>query len=142
MQEFGLKPSTANLEELGLKNLKSVYWNLSPEELVEHSIKKGIFSVINFVLPTRTKDALLLCQPGQRRRNRPFLWAFRYCKTTLSADLNRMLIGDDEHAWGGGEVFNFESGCYAKTIDLTPEKEPDIFKAGPVGDSAFLFPVN
>lgn len=42
MQEFGLKPSTANLEEVGLKNLKSVYWNLSPEELVEHSISKGM----------------------------------------------------------------------------------------------------
>ena len=42
MQEFGLKPSTANLEEVGLKKLKSVYWNLSPEELVEHSISKGM----------------------------------------------------------------------------------------------------
>ena len=42
MQEFGLKPSTANLEEIGLKNIKSVYWNLSPEELIEHAIKKGM----------------------------------------------------------------------------------------------------
>src|SRR5690349_752510 len=42
MQEFGLKPSTANLEEIGLKNLKSAHWNLTPEELVEHSIQKGM----------------------------------------------------------------------------------------------------
>lgn len=94
-------------------------------------MKKGVFTLMHYLMPKRGHLSMHCSAVADPETNRSaILFGLSGTgKTTLSADPNRKLIGDDEHVWTERGVFNIEGGCYAKAIDLTEENEPDIYKA-------------
>ena len=123
-------------KEQGLNSEVFVFFNLSEKKAViggswyGGEMKKGIFSVMNYYLPL-SGIAAMHCSAnvGADGDTAIFFGLSGTGKTTLSTDPKRALIGDDEHGWDDDGIFNFEGGCYAKTIDLSEESEPDIFHA-------------
>ncbi len=132
----GSKCTNPQWQEQGLNSENFVAFNLTEKMQViggtwyGGEMKKGLFSVMNYLLPLRG-IASMHCSAnvGKEGDVAIFFGLSGTGKTTLSTDPKRALIGDDEHGWDDSGVFNFEGGCYAKTIKLCKEAEPDIYNA-------------
>jgi len=123
-------------KDQGLNSEVFVFFNLSERMGViggswyGGEMKKGIFSIMNYYLPLKGIAAMhCSANVGKDGETAIFFGLSGTGKTTLSTDPKRALIGDDEHGWDDDGIFNFEGGCYAKTIDLSEESEPDIYHA-------------
>ncbi|SPN99035.1 probable PCK1 - phosphoenolpyruvate carboxykinase [Cephalotrichum gorgonifer] len=127
----------ANRYTAGMTSGTSVAVNFADKEMVilgtEYAgeMKKGIFTVLFYEMPVKHNVLTLhsSCNEGNDGSVTLFFGLSGTGKTTLSADVNRHLIGDDEHCWTDNGVFNIEGGCYAKCVGLSAEKEPEIFNA-------------
>lgn len=132
----GAKCTNPNWKEQGLNSENFVAFNLTERmQLIGGTwyggeMKKGMFSMMNYLLPLKG-IASMHCSAnvGEKGDVAIFFGLSGTGKTTLSTDPKRKLIGDDEHGWDDDGVFNFEGGCYAKTIKLSEEAEPDIYHA-------------
>ncbi|GAC09328.1 phosphoenolpyruvate carboxykinase (ATP) [Paraglaciecola chathamensis] len=132
----GAKTTNPNWQAQGLNSENFVAFNLTEKvQLIGGTwyggeMKKGMFSMMNYLLPLKN-IASMHCSAnvGKDGDVAVFFGLSGTGKTTLSTDPNRELIGDDEHGWDDNGVFNFEGGCYAKTINLSKENEPDIYNA-------------
>ena len=132
----GAKTNNPNWQAQGLHSENFVAFNLTERiQLIGGTwyggeMKKGMFSIMNYYLPLKN-IASMHCSAnvGKEGDVAIFFGLSGTGKTTLSTDPKRQLIGDDEHGWDDNGVFNFEGGCYAKTIHLSKENEPDIYEA-------------
>lgn len=132
----GAKCTNPQWKEQGLNSENFVAFNLTERvQLIGGTwyggeMKKGMFSIMNYLLPLKG-IASMHCSAnvGENGEVAVFFGLSGTGKTTLSTDPKRQLIGDDEHGWDDDGVFNFEGGCYAKTIKLSAEAEPDIYNA-------------
>ena len=130
------KTTNTNWEKHGLNSDVYTVFNLTEKMQViggswyGGEMKKGMFAMMNYYLPLNGMAAMhCSANVGKEGDVAIFFGLSGTGKTTLSTDPKRQLIGDDEHGWDDNGVFNFEGGCYAKTIDLDSEAEPDIFGA-------------
>ena len=132
----GAKCTNPQWKEQGLNSENFIAFNLTERiQLIGGTwyggeMKKGMFSVMNYLLPQKG-IASMHCSAnrGEAGDVALFFGLSGTGKTTLSTDPHRQLIGDDEHGWDDDGVFNFEGGCYAKTINLDPQAEPEIYGA-------------